>query len=152
MNLGGGVAAPPHPQRRTRGIRRVLVLLCLGLLLPTWIAIGAMAMRMAEIERESIAQEGTDAARRAAAAIEREFNGLRAALLALSATPTPGSLDLAALEVQAATLGTLLGIALQVEARDATLSGRDHHAACAQRLPAAQPGRPGLLSGSDCFA
>ena len=125
MNLGGGLAAPLPPGRRPRGIRRALVLLCLGLLLPTWIAIGAMAMRMAEIERASIAQQGTDAARRASAAIEREFNGLRAALLALSATPTPGSLDLAALEVQAATLGTLLGIALQVEARDATLTGRD---------------------------
>lgn len=125
VNLGGGLAPPAPAGRRTFGIRRALVVLCLGLLLPTWIAIGAMAMRMAESERERIAQEGTDAARRASEAIEREFNGLRAALLALSATPTPGSLDLAALEVQAATLGALLGIALRVEARDATPIGRD---------------------------
>ncbi len=125
MNAAGIAAAPARPVHRTRGIRRVLILLCLGLLLPTWIAIGAMAMRMAETERANIALEGTDAARRAASAIEREFNGLRAALLALSATPTPGSLDLAALEVQAATLGTLLGITVQVEARDTTLTTRD---------------------------
>ncbi|MES2711148.1 MAG: HWE histidine kinase domain-containing protein [Pseudomonadota bacterium] len=122
--MGGAIAAPPHVGRRTRGIRRALVLLCVGLLLPTWIAVCAMVLRMAETERAHLARHGTDAASRAAAAIEGEFSALRAALLALTATPAQGRIDLAALEVQAATLGNLLGIALQVEARDSAATGR----------------------------
>lgn len=101
------------------------MLLCLALLLPAWVAVGVMVLRMADSERNQIAMQGTDAARRAAGAIEREFNGLRAALLALATSPSPGGLDYAALEVQVATLGTLLGVGLRVEARPAAAPARE---------------------------
>jgi PAS domain S-box-containing protein len=141
LSLDAAVVKAPHG-RRPRGIRGALAMLCLALLLPVWIAVIAMVLRMAEVEREQIVMQGIGASRRAATSIEREFIGLRATLLALASAPSPGGLDLTALEVQAATLRTLFGIGLQVEAR--AEPGRPREVVIGQLESDAQTGQPVL--------
>jgi PAS domain S-box-containing protein len=116
---GSGLAARASPglpaDATARGIRSRLAVLVLVLLLPVWSFAGLVAWRMAEAERAAIGRDGAEAARAAAAAVERDLTALTAALTALGAAPPGTTRDPEALQAQAEALGSLMGVGFSLE-------------------------------------